>query len=267
MKYRNPTRPRQAFTIVELMVAMALIIFIMYILAEAFAAGTTAFRNLKAIGDMNERLRSASSVLRRYLQADHFEGRKRLSDLDFWKNGPPQEGFFRIIQSGPSVPEGTDLDGLPSFRSTTQALHFSVKLRGNARGDYYRGAVPLGSPLLNLPFADSRFQDGPDQICSPAAEVAIYLRDTLLTTEDVDSNANVKQNLYTMYLRQRLLTPDNEAVKRFSPVGAWPVSVASLPDHLGVGPERRSRVGDRDPKPHYPSRFSIRSEADPRVII
>ena len=35
---------------------MALIIFIMYILAEAFAAGTSVFRNLKAIGDMNPAL-------------------------------------------------------------------------------------------------------------------------------------------------------------------------------------------------------------------
>ena len=109
MKHRHPIATRPAFTIVELLVAMALIIFIMYILAEAFAAGTTSFRNLKAIGDMNERLRSASTVLRRYLQADHFEGRKRLSDVDFWKDGPPQEGCFRIIQSAAPNFEGSDL--------------------------------------------------------------------------------------------------------------------------------------------------------------
>ena len=213
MKRRHTPGARPAFTIVELLVAMALIVFIMYILAEAFAAGTTAFRNLKAIGDMNERLRSAGTTLRRYLEADHFEGRKRLSDLDFWKDGPPQEGFFRIIQTGSSVNEGNDLDGIPSFQSSFQALHFTVKLRGNNRGDYFRGSVPAGSPLLALPFADSRFQDsGGNVICSPAAEVVIYLRDTGLVTEDVDSGANSPQKLFTLQFRQRLLVPDNGAI-------------------------------------------------------
>ena len=41
--------------------------FIRYILAEAFSAGSGAFRNLKAIGDMNERLRTTSATLRAYL--------------------------------------------------------------------------------------------------------------------------------------------------------------------------------------------------------
>src|SRR5262245_3587679 len=100
---------RSGFTITELLVAMALIIFIMAVLSEAFSAGMNAFRRLKAIGDMNERLRTATAVLRRYLAADHFDYKKRLSDADFWRNGPtagnpgspyspPREGFFRIYQ-------------------------------------------------------------------------------------------------------------------------------------------------------------------------
>ena len=99
---RLPTRlpGRRGFTLVELMVSMALIIFIMYILAEAFAAGSQVFRRLKAIGDMNARLRTTSTTLRRLLAADHFEGKKRLSDPGFWTDGPPQQGFFRIWQDG-----------------------------------------------------------------------------------------------------------------------------------------------------------------------
>ena len=234
MKRRNPPGARAAFTIIELLVAMALIIFIMYILAEAFAAGTTAFRNLKAIGDMNERLRSAGTTLRRYLQADHFDGRRRLSDIDFWKNGPPQEGFFRIVQSGLSNFEGNDLDGLSSFSSHTQALHFCVKLRGNNRADYFRATVPNNSPLLALPFADSRFQDTGGVVCSSTAEVAIFLRNAGVTTEDVDSTTgNNPQPLYTMYFRQRLLVSDNTLVQQAgqatNPV-TWPVPYNSPPN-------------------------------------
>src|SRR5262245_46777387 len=64
---------RQGFTVVELLVAMALIVFIMTILSEAFSAGLKTFRDLKAAGDMSERLRSATTVLRSdLLAADHF---------------------------------------------------------------------------------------------------------------------------------------------------------------------------------------------------
>src|SRR5207253_1534250 len=104
---RRIMRRRTAFTITELLVAMALIVFIMYILAEAFSAGSTAFRNLKAIGDMNEKLRSTGQILRSNLQRDHFEDKRRVSDPDFWKDGPPRAGFLRIYNgSPPSIDAG-----------------------------------------------------------------------------------------------------------------------------------------------------------------
>src|SRR6266576_3124405 len=99
-------RSRKAFTLVEMLVAMALVIFITTILSEAFVAGLDAFRNLKAVGDLNDKLRTAATTLRRDLNADHFEGRRRLSDPGFWLQGPPREGFFRIDQGGPSIDEG-----------------------------------------------------------------------------------------------------------------------------------------------------------------
>src|SRR5262249_29304563 len=117
-------RQRRGFTITELLVAMALIVFIMYVLSEAFSAGAGAVRNLKAIGDMNEQLRSAGNIMRRYLAADHFDGKARLSDPDFWKDGPRPEGFFRIYQGTKGTYEGLDLDGLESWRATDHMLHF-----------------------------------------------------------------------------------------------------------------------------------------------
>src|SRR5262245_54057590 len=49
-------RRRQGFTLVEMMVALALTVFIMVILSEAFVTGLETFRQLKAIGDMEESL-------------------------------------------------------------------------------------------------------------------------------------------------------------------------------------------------------------------
>src|SRR5262249_2312020 len=102
---------RRGFTIIELMVSMALIILIMVVISEAFSAGLTAFRQLKGIGTMQERLRIAATMLRRDLQLRHFEGNRRLSDFDpYWYDpnigngdgttraigGPPTAGSFRL---------------------------------------------------------------------------------------------------------------------------------------------------------------------------
>src|SRR5438034_11466438 len=91
---------RGAFTLVEMLVATALVMFIMLILSEAFVAGLNAFRTLKGIGDMEERLRHAAIVIRGDIQADHFEAGRRLSDPQFWNqaNPNPREGFFHISQ-------------------------------------------------------------------------------------------------------------------------------------------------------------------------
>ena len=66
-------RARAGFTITELLVVMALIVFLMTILSESFSAGLASFRNLKALGDMAERLRATAVVLRRDLAQTHFE--------------------------------------------------------------------------------------------------------------------------------------------------------------------------------------------------
>ena len=55
-------RRRSGFTLVEVLVAMALILFIMTILSAAFVTATQAFTDLKSAGDLAERLRGAAKV-------------------------------------------------------------------------------------------------------------------------------------------------------------------------------------------------------------
>jgi prepilin-type N-terminal cleavage/methylation domain-containing protein len=206
-------RRRQGFTIVELLVAMALIVFLMAILSEAFVAGLKVFRDLKALGDMNERLRAAGTLLTNDLAADHFEGKKRLSDPNFWQNGPPREGFFRIWQIGAPTQEGGpfsfDLDGIASYTSLKSSLHFTIKKRGNGLQDFLSANVPAGSPLLNLPLPDSRYQDPPSVTTggvykSQWAEVAWFVKPN-------GQNAG-STPLYALYRRQRVCVPDSDAV-------------------------------------------------------
>jgi prepilin-type N-terminal cleavage/methylation domain-containing protein len=222
-------RRRQGFTLVELLVSVALIIFIMSILAEAFSSAAETFRHLKAVGDLQEKLRTASSILRRDLSADHFEGKKRLSDPNLLRTAPPQQGFFRIWQgSAPVVNNANDftsgcvLDGVdanggtPVYRTADHAIHCAVKYRGNARDEFLCAGVPAGSPLLT-PFlnvgVDSRFQETTNATVYryPWAEVVYFMVpsvDSQGRTETTDGNVR----RFTLMRRQRLCVPDNNVI-------------------------------------------------------
>lgn len=210
----RPLMKRPAFTLVEMLVAMALILFIMVILSEAFVSGLESFRQLKALGDMEERLRTASVELRRDLNADHFEGRRRLSDPNFWYV-PVREGFFRIYQGfPPSITEGVDSDGNPSSRAVLNRLHFTVKLRGNQLDKFFSTALDPSIPQTALLVAggtnffnqppDGRFQEGTNVFSTPWAEVAYFL-----VPDPAGAVAGTGTPLFSLYRTQLLVTPDN----------------------------------------------------------
>ena len=183
-------RRRRAFTIVELLVAMALIVLIMAILAEAFAAALESFRQLKAIGDMQERMRVATNHLRLDLLGRHFEGDRKLSQ--FGNTARPQQGFFRIQQNSPAVLEGVDDDGLPSTRAAPGCvLHFAVHQIGGSRESYYTARIPPpvapNSTLLckQAPFA---YQES-DALISQWVEVAYWLMPEIDPTTGLQQTA------------------------------------------------------------------------------
>jgi prepilin-type N-terminal cleavage/methylation domain-containing protein len=250
-------RRRPAFTLVEMLVTMALVVFIMAILAEAFGLAMHTFRTLKALGDMDERLRSASNQLRDDLQADHFDGRRRLGDPNFWAAGPPREGFFRLscpttpmlwvppAPRPPSYIEGFDGDGIPSAVATDMVLHFSVKQRGNKQEKFFTASIPPGSPLVSPTvstnydqggglFGDTRFQDPNGTSYSTQwAEVMYFL------VPNGESTGSTP--LYTLYRAQLAVTPDNSQVNG-APGGPVPASQlnnggAPGPNYLGVSCE------------------------------
>jgi prepilin-type N-terminal cleavage/methylation domain-containing protein len=215
-------RRRAGFTLVEMLVAMALILFIISILVSAFVAGLKSVADFKAAGDLAEKERAVLTLLRRDLAADHFEGKKRLSQPDFWADGPPREGFFRIYQGISDKPEGmaplfADLDGIPSYYQVSTALHYTVKLRGNTRGDFFSADVPQGSPLLSaagLGLQERRFEDSPNSYNAQWAEVAVFLAPATNAVGVLEfTDGAMPQPLFTLYRRQRLAVPDNSLVQ------------------------------------------------------
>jgi type II secretory pathway pseudopilin PulG len=214
---------RQGFTLVEMLVATALVIFIMVIVTEAFTTGMDTFRQLKTIGDLEAKLRGATAILRKDLAADHFDSSQRLRDPNFWANGPPSGGFFRIWQgTTPTAPEGTDGDGITSYYATNHALHFTVKRQGNRRDAFASAAVPPGSPLLALGQPTSTFHDSANTYSSHWYEVAYFM---------VDSGDQTPGGVhrFTLFRRQRVVVPDNSAVNwnAASQVQATPANLAA----------------------------------------
>lgn len=218
---------RRGFTLVELMVSMALIIFIMTILTEAFIGGLNSFQVLKANGDMDEKLRGVANILRGDLVADHFEDKRRLSDPNFWSAGPPREGFFRIFQGSSPFPgqvvnttspppgwqnpvlpvnayEGQDFN-IPSWHSVDHMLHFTVRLRNNERSKFFAARIPPNSPLLSYPLPDPRFQpsgfSNQGVFHSQLAEVVYFLRPNGKTAGSTP--------LYNLYRRVLVVVPNN----------------------------------------------------------
>src|SRR4051794_37836162 len=142
--------PRVAFTITELLVAMALIVFLMSIISAAFGAASKAFRDLKSAGDMAAKLRAIMSLLKRDLAARHLDNPPRRLGDGTWFSAmqPTSQGFFRIWQDGQpnydpplSPPPPALATSLPSSDTTvTNAgtrLHFTSKLSGWEPGDFY----------------------------------------------------------------------------------------------------------------------------------
>jgi prepilin-type N-terminal cleavage/methylation domain-containing protein len=220
-------RSRRGFTLVELLVAMALIIFIMVILTEAFAAGTGAFRALKSAGDMQERLRAAESLIRQDLVHNHFGGPPavKLSTL----NGQPNQGYFFIQQSG-SLLEGTDAYGNTSYRMNTNApplMCFTVNLgapfqvppvlgdKGFLPSDFVVGRLPTPPPIPPppVPAADASLTgSGPadyqqsNAFISQWAEVGYFLMSTGRTAGTASPLG--PQPLYSLRRRIRPIVAD-----------------------------------------------------------
>lgn len=247
---------RKGLTLVEMLVALALTIFLMAILSEAFVTGLKAFRRLKAVGDLDQQLRTVSNILRRDLQADHFEGGRRLSSYRL--NTPrsdglydrPELGYFFIAEghSGglTSVLEGTDSLGRPSLRDAADPapvnnpgdrLAFTVRLSGNRPENFFFGAVPLRRvvndslnpthlPLDNWGHPPSRFDQQNNGVYSSQwAEIAYFIEIDLRPDGSVrtayDETTNTALPLFKLYRVQLLLVPDAATVPISQDPRSW----------------------------------------------
>ena len=258
MRIQAKTTRRGGFTLVELLVVMALITLIMSLLSQAFVEGLATVRNLKAIGDMQESLRSAIVPMRYDLVNRHFNGTEKLSS-SFSTSVRPTRGFFRIQQGlahnsvAPPVYEGMDSDALPSYRVTTDILHLSVSQAGSRRADYLSAdAPPALDPATGQPYfpfntnpSMAFWTEGPPDYQQPArtipptpspvtidprypgamnsqwAEVMWFVY-PMLDPTGTQMTAGVSNTpLFNLHRRQRLMAINNNAILNGQVLSPW----------------------------------------------
>ena len=215
-------RRRSGFTLVEVLVAMALILFIITILGAAFSAATQTVSDLKSAGDLAERLRGAATVIHRDLEANQLKnaGGAVLPLPKLWNTSlqpsppPPDQGFLRIFEGSAASREGVDVNNQPSFYQTTACLAYTITLSGTRRSDFLSAFVPgtpltyTADPVLGPP--DQRYEDTPNTTNpsvynAQSAEVALFLVPSGDTTDSAGTPGPMP--LFSLYRRQFLTVP------------------------------------------------------------
>jgi len=236
------TRNR-GFTIVELLVSLALIIFIMSLVSTIFVLATKSFRDMKAAGDLSEQLRSAGQLVRAMIKANHFEGNTQPSDVDFWKPlnssnplSPPyldkdlkdpsgynwRQGYFRFEQSDASSVEGADFDNINVNKADGLADHrlsMSVLLNGNSPSDVFSAYYdPSSTPPAPRPTflanPNYSFFENSSLVRRPKAEVAFFLAGPDLLDAPMTGllSGNSSLKLYSLHMKTWLLKDSGDPV-------------------------------------------------------
>jgi len=258
---RIQRRERVAFTLVEMLVAIALTLFIMAIIAEAFGAATKTFSTMRTAGQLQERTRGGAIVMRLDLAAEHFDGPyiggrggPRVGDqrLDLAGWMPPPKGYFEIRQfpNGlfpnqtvvfePTTGQLTDGEGLPSSRADTHVMRFTVKLADLPAAELYSAELPptvtvidptSGNPV-QVPFGNHQsinaFPTGQPIVYSRWAEVQYFLRPNGDATPATNNGPSLP--LYSLRRRVRLLATNQGVTFPPMPAAQAAQLLAQYPD-------------------------------------
>jgi type II secretory pathway pseudopilin PulG len=288
---------RSAFSLVEMLVVLALSLLIFMLTAMAFNMASRAMRVHRAYAEDSTDLGNFERQLRFLLRQRHFESDLRVSEID--PNDPnrqPKAGFFAVIEGGPEpLPPG--VTSPPEGIYVKDGLNFTVRLVGNSPTDFFEtslvqppnwtasrqsgfnfaGLQPPTWLQLNGGYPESRYQSG-NVFRSQWAEIAIFLSrqpdpddpTKRAATVPIDHPAHPDSpspsnppaaRLYRLHLRKLLLLPSHFAKgqQNFDVTPAIVVHTLQPPQPWGNDAWGR-------PNPiYYPDAFdlSVRRETPP----
>jgi prepilin-type N-terminal cleavage/methylation domain-containing protein len=250
---RALTSQRRGFTLVELLVAAALAVTIMWILAESFKMGIDFARSARSTGEMMTQLNNAGQIIVRDLEQPHF---LPSSSSSSGSNNNGLLSLCRLDQLGTA--SGSSLANATGYTPPSGYFEFSTPLpqpntpiTDDVRGEGFMTNTVTGVPnATGAPFPFLRFtmylpQGLPQNLFSTtspinqklyfsrAAEVCYFLEaqqagtgQTPMTVPVIDTQQQIgqiqnppgsgPQQLYTLYRRQRLVAVTSDYSNNFT---------------------------------------------------
>jgi prepilin-type N-terminal cleavage/methylation domain-containing protein len=244
---RNGSK-RAGFTLVEMLVAVALILFILGLFALLMQSAMQGVRDAKGINAVDQKLRNAVTLIKADLRQVYLANagtRFTPGELFTRRDRIPTAGYFSIYENSRALPQGMDEFGNPISLDYDDVLAMTVARRGDSASEMFFGRanaygttanvggtnVEIGTYLDNLWNSPASRFDVPGNlmVSSRFAEVVYFLRpqSETPTLADVAADPWVFGNqggmsvqtlptlprTFTLYRRQ-LLVLDDDALNR-----------------------------------------------------
>lgn len=261
MLTRNLAGRRAGLTLIEMMVVLALTLFMMTLFTSLFVQATGGMNNAQGITRIDQSLRTTITVLRKDLSDVVLQGPQTPGGAFISER--PTGGYFMIEENSPAIRQGLDQWNMPVEVDVDDVLAFTAQRDGTSAQEMFYGSVIHSSPatdyelfLDNYGSPQSRFDNLNDGVTSSRyAEIVYFLRPSdfqpsadevrgHLKEDDADSDdprattsTLLRPVLYTLYRRQLVVLEDD---------------IANAPELTGTVPVE-----------NYYSKFEISAKPDP----
>jgi prepilin-type N-terminal cleavage/methylation domain-containing protein len=153
---------RSGFTLVEMLVAVALVLFIMSIFAMLMQSAMQGVRDAKGINAVDQKLRNAVTLMKADLRQVYLaNGGTRFSPAELFtrRDRIPTAGYFSIYENSRALPQGVDEYGNQITVDYDDILAMTVARRGDSASEMFYGrantyvdnlpATPYGKVTVN----------------------------------------------------------------------------------------------------------------------
>src|SRR5262245_59368059 len=133
---------RTGFTLVEMLVAVALVLFILGLFAVLMQSAMQGVRDAKGINAVDQKLRNAVTMLKADLRQVYLaNGGTRFSPSELFtrRDRVPTAGYFSIYENSRSLPQGMDQYGNPVTIDFDDILAMTVARRGDSASEMFYG--------------------------------------------------------------------------------------------------------------------------------
>ena len=206
MRHTDTLSNRRGLTLVEMLVATALTVFLLAVFSTLFVAATSGVSTIRGITTVDQKVRTTVNSIRWDLENIYLGPHASVGSLfSSENNGPATEGYFTIEENSPATyypdaanawnanafvslryRQGVDQTGVPVEIDTDDVMAMVVRLPGTKTEEFFYGRVPAldtsVSPAQGLldglvAGVGSPFDpEGNGMYVSPMAEVVYFLR-------------------------------------------------------------------------------------------